>query len=492
MDEGSVGDVDRIDDVGAAHLHFKNGEHSLKPENCETREIKQVQVQMEASSPDSSFGVIAEFLDGKNVNAVDQTDNAPCSSRQETNDAGDVVEELTVKTCDGSSMAIVGRSSNRARLEINRTQLRHPFPLDGDSPGSTSMSKREGDRGTPSIWRNAGKMSLPETSIGELAIPVNGEAKNVERNPVPVEAFSHEGIKTKMLSQSGFSQFFVRKTLKGKGVTFKGPPHNRSKAGNTDHQTVTSSGTPLVISNTSAKVSSSIPLAAYDVLPCLPSKASNPSSSANPSDIHRGCGGEGLSLREWMKSERQEVNKAECLYIFRQIVDHVDYSHSQGVALFDLRPSLFKIFKENAVKYVGSGIQRESFDSNMNKDTISQLENPLVRRRSGDTGFPPSPCIPAKKQKSSGHPSSRQWPMFQRAGGVNIQTENDDNATQEFHFRSNQTHCSTAARPFTSMSEHLEEKWYASPEELRGDTRSVSSNIYSLGILLFEVWRNFY
>ncbi|CAH2071090.1 unnamed protein product [Thlaspi arvense] len=476
-DESSVGDVSRISEADvAAHLHFKNGQQSLKPENVEIHETKEVQVQREAVSPDTSFGVIADFLDGKIVN---QTENAPCSSQQNAaNDgAGDVVEELTVKTCDGSSMAIVGRSSSRARLEINRSQLQHRFPLSGDLPSSSSM-------------RSAGKLSLPEASNGEeeQVLAVNGGAN--ERNPVPVDALSHGGIKTKMLSKSGFSQFFVKKTLKGKGVTFRGPPHQRSKASNLDQQAVTSSsGSPLVISNTPAKVSSSIPLAAAnDVFPCLPAKANNPSSCANPScanpsDIHRGCGDEGLSMREWLKSERQEVNKAECLYIFRQIVGHVEDAHSQGVVLCDIRPSSFKILKENVVKYVGSGFQQQSFDGDMNKSTLSQLENPLVRKRSGDSGFSASPFFSAKKQKSGGT-SSRQWPMFQRAGGVNIQTGNDD--AQELHFRSSQAQSSTAAHTFTSMNEQVEEKWYASPEELRGETRSVSSDIYSLGILLFE------
>lgn len=492
MDESSVGDVSRINEADTAHLQFKNGQQSFKPENCEIQEIKEVQVQRDAGSPDNTFGVIAEFLNGENVNHVDQTDNEPCSSRQNTNDAGDVVEELTVKTCEGSSMAIVGRSSNRARLEMNRSQFLQRFPLDSDLPGSSSMSKREIDRGMPR--RNAGKMSLPETSTKELAISVNVEANehltNVERDPVPIDALSNGGIKTKILSQSGFSQFFVKKTLKGKGVTFRGPPHNRSKASNMAQQTVASFGSPLVIANTSAKVSSSIPLASNDVLPRLPSNAINPSSCGNPSDKHKGCGGEseGLSLREWLKAERQKVRKAECLYIFRQIVKHVDASHSQGVVLCDLLPSFFKIFKENTVKYVGSGFQRESFDNNMNKDALSQLENPLVRRQSsGDIGFSSSP---AKKQKSNGQ-SSRQWPMFQRAGGVNIQTENDNGATQEFHFRSSQPNCSRGSLPFTSTSAQLEEKWYASPEQLRDETCSASSNIYSLGILLYEVWRNF-
>lgn len=470
MDESSVGDVSSsINDAEAAHIQFKN---SHKPD--EIQETKQVQAEVQRddhpTSPDSSFGVIADFLDGKNVN---ETENEPCSS---TNDVSDVVEELTVKTCDGSSVAIVGSSSSRsARLEINRSQFLHRFPLGGDLPSSSSMDKREGDKGLTSILRNASMSSTGE----QVDVTVN-----VERNPVPSEALAHGGIKTKMLSQSGFSQFFVKKTLKGKGVTFRGPPLNRSKASNVDQQSVASSVSPLVISkNTPEKVSGSTPLAVEDC-DALPSKVGNSSSCANPSD--NGCGGEGLSLRDWLKSERQEVNKAECLRIFRQIVEHVDDSHSQGVTLCDLRPSLFKILKENEVKYVGSGFQRESSDRN-----LSQPEKPLVRRRLGDTGFASSPGVPAKKQKSSG-PSSRQWPMFQRAGNVNIQTENDVGATQELRLRSSQPQCSPFARSFTSMSEQLEEKWYASPEELRGETRSVSSDIYSLGILLFEVWGFFY
>ncbi|KAF8077432.1 hypothetical protein N665_1036s0007 [Sinapis alba] len=477
MDESSVGDVSSsINDAEAAHIQFKNGQQSLKPD--EIQETKQVQVEVQRDdpgSPDSSFGVIADFLDGKNVN---ETENEPCSSRQNANDAAggddDVVEELTVKTCEGSSMAIVGCSSSRARLEINRSQLLHRFPLDGELPSSSSMDKRGGDKGITSILRNAGKSSTGE----QVDVAVN-----VERNPVPVEALAHGGIKTKMLSQSGFSQFFVKKTLKGKGVTFRGPPHNRSKASNVDQQSVASSASPFVISNnTPAKVSGSTPLA-VEACDVLPFKAGNPFSCTNPSES--GCGGEGLSLRDWLKSERQEVNKAECLRIFRQIVEHVDDSHSQGVVLCELRLSLFKLLKENEVKYVGSGCQRESSDK-----TLSQLEKPPVRRRLGDTGFDSSPSVPAKKQKSSG-PSSRQWPMFQRAGNVNIQTENDVVATQELRLRSSQPQCSPFARSFTSMSEQLEEKWYASPEELRGETCSVSSNIYSMGILLFELLSQF-
>ncbi|KAJ4876251.1 Protein SPA1-RELATED 2 [Raphanus sativus] len=445
MDESSVGDVSSsINEAEAAHIQFKNGQQSLKPD--EIQETKQVQAEVQPSSPDSSFGVIADFLDGKNVN---ETENEPCSSRQNANDDDDVVEELTVKTCEGSSVAIVGSSSSRgARLEINRSQLLH----------------REGEKGITSILRNAGKSST-------------GEQVSVE----PVEALAHGGgIKTKMLSQSGFSQFFVKKTLKGKGVTFRGPPLNRSKPTNLDQQSVAS---PLVTSkNTPAKVSGSTPLA-VEAFGVFSLKGGSPSSCTNPSDS--GCGGEGLSLRDWLKAERQEVNKAEGLRIFRLIVEHVDDSHSQGVVLCDLCPSLFKILKENEVKYVGSGFQRESSGK-----TLSQLEKPLVRRRLGDTGFASSPGFPAKKQKASG-PSSRQWPMFQRAGNVNIQTENDFGATQELRLRSSQPQCSPSARSFTSMSEQLEVKWYASPEELRDETCSVSSNIYSLGILLFELLSQF-
>lgn len=60
MDESSVGDVSSsINEAEAAHIQFKNGQQSLKPD--EIQETKQVQAEVQPSSPDSSFGVIADF-----------------------------------------------------------------------------------------------------------------------------------------------------------------------------------------------------------------------------------------------------------------------------------------------------------------------------------------------------------------------------------------------------------------------------------------------
>ncbi|XP_010541450.1 PREDICTED: protein SPA1-RELATED 2 [Tarenaya hassleriana] len=495
MDERVAEDVSRVHEAEAAHLQFKDGEQSLKPENCgELLETKEVHAEEGVSSPDSSFDVIAEILEGKNVNPLDQRENPPCSSLQNTGDVDDVVEELMVRNCDGSSVGIVGISRNKERLESMHGQSQHPFQSGGGSSSTSSKSKKGTNKVTPGIWLNAGKMPFPESSARELSSSKHDEANeyfmNVDRNVVPKEALSHGSLKTKILSQSGFSQFFVKTTLKGKGVIFKGPPHSRYKATSLEHQNPSTSGNTVVVSNAPVKVSTSAPLVAYDVSPCSPSKASKSSSCADISVRHRGCGGEGLTLREWLQSERHKVNKNVCLYIFRQILDLVDHSHSERVVLCDLRPSSFKMFKENGIKYVGTSSEGESFDNNTNKATLCHMENPLVRKRSIDMGLHSSTSILVKKQKSNDHASSSQRPIF-RHGSVNIRSENDSNDTRGFPIRFGQTQSGTAFRPFTSMMGQLEEKWYASPEELRGDICSASSNIYRLGILLFELLSRF-
>ncbi|XP_040969861.1 protein SPA1-RELATED 2 isoform X3 [Gossypium hirsutum] len=45
----------------------------------------------------------------------------------------------------------------------------------------------------------------------------------------------------------------------------------------------------------------------------------------------------------------------------------------------------------------------------------------------------------------------------------------------------------TAQHQSVSVNEQLEEKWYASPEEINEGVCTILSNIYSLGVLFFEL-----
>jgi hypothetical protein len=48
-------------------------------------------------------------------------------------------------------------------------------------------------------------------------------------------------------------------------------------------------------------------------------------------------------------------------------------------------------------------------------------------------------------------------------------------------------HAFAEEKQFTSETIQLEEKWYSCPEVLNDGTNTFSSNVYRLGVLVFEV-----
>ena len=105
--------------------------------------------------------------------------------------------------------------------------------------------------------------------------------------------------------------------------------------------------------------------------------------------------------------------------------------------------------------------------------------------------------LSAKKQKFNENTTLTRWPLFHSRAGLKIETINN----MKFSHNESSEHCpntefsnsgspyaSNSAQPLSiSVNQQLEEKWYASPEELNEGVCTVSSNIYSLGVLLFEV-----
>ncbi|KAM1019471.1 hypothetical protein ACFX13_041557 [Malus domestica] len=145
----------------------------------------------------------------------------------------------------------------------------------------------------------------------------------------------------------------------------------------------------------------------------------------------------GISLREWLKPGSHKVDIAESLLIFRQIVELVDFEHSQGVALQDLRPSCFILLPSNNIKYTGASAIEEP---------VSIVNRDLINKR---------------KFEQDAHAE-------RILGGKQIKM-------------------SEAQQGSTSVIVQLEEKWYTSPEEFNKRGCTLSSNVYSLGILLFEL-----
>lgn len=88
---------------------------------------------------------------------------------------------------------------------------------------------------------------------------------------------------------------------------------------------------------------------------------------------------DGTNLRELLQPGYRKMNKLESLQLFRQIVELVDFAHSQGVVLLDLRPSHFVLLPSNKISYIGSSASREA---------ATVLNQDLKRKRPWKQGEP--------------------------------------------------------------------------------------------------------
>ncbi|KAF5734207.1 protein SPA1-RELATED 2 [Tripterygium wilfordii] len=504
MDEGLMDEVAPVDVAEVAHIQRKEIEYPLKSENCNIVEPRDLHINKENDYSESSFHVLAKILEGEDVDGGVNSVNASegrCASPRYMDDAGNMVEELMVRNDSTSNVAVVGTSNNRERLQTRQNQWQHLYQLAGGSGSASSRgdsTHRDDGQAMPSSHEDVDRSSFSESLAQKPSI--DGRVAVMERLTDPENEgvmsglSSHGGIRTKILSKSGFSQFFVKNTLKGKGVIYRGPPQNNTRI------------VPKEQNNAKAAVcgvvapSASMDLIAQNKLPYSCYTRSGPGSSTN----------NGVNLREWL-STRREVNKIESLNIFRQVLDLVDHFHSQEVALLDLQPSAFKLLQSNQVKYLGSTLQREMSESVTDQE-IPFLGNGVIRRRPLDQGMFPSVGLCGKKQKFSENGNLRtRWPFCPSKYGFKLETANDieskvadkQNSRDEY----DQTHhifgsgiqrksssppaSSTALQQSASIGLQLEVKWYKSPEELSEGVCTISSNIYSLGVLFFELLGHF-
>jgi len=229
--------------------------------------------------------------------------------------------------------------------------------------------------------------------------------------------------------------------------------------------------------------------------------AKSPHNSTGP-----GSGGsdtDGVTLREWLKSRHCKGSKTDHLSIFRKIVDLVDGSHSEGVAMHNLYPSHIKLLPSNQVMYLGLPTQKQTLDSIANSEVL-QLENSFIRKRLSEKVISASLNLRSKKQKFNENARvAGDWSQCPPRTDLNLQIANDikvnavgsqdycNEYKEDIQFsKHNMRSMSRIPHIFNagqlqlnSLNERLEDKWYSSPEG--GCT--TSSNIYCLGVLLFEV-----
>ncbi|XP_047342033.1 protein SPA1-RELATED 2-like [Impatiens glandulifera] len=386
----------------------------------------------------------AEHTGRKTLDAVSVSED-PYSVISTMDGTGLMVEELTVRKHERENM-IVGSSKNKDVIQPKQIQR-----SSGNFAGDAS------NKGTPSFWEEPGFTVFSDYLNKQPLADQNSESAeqipNDEKIPVSSDmVISPGGIRTKILSKSGFSDFFMKSTLKGKGVICKGP---------------TREDVPKVRDQ------------ANPVAPKADTMSSNSQLSAKvtyPTHCHHDLN-VGPSLREWLKDGHYRAKKMESMYIFRQIVEFVDHSHLRGVVVSDLRPSCFKLLPGNQAAYVGPSAAAPLSGYRNDKRPLEQAVITSVSQWT-------------KRQKQ------REDLNLIRIGqqdSVNRSIENievrrgrksDSSPTIPLGFR-------TLESMPSYENDQLEEKWYASPEELSGRECTFSSNIYALGVLLFELLGSF-
>jgi serine/threonine protein kinase len=144
-------------------------------------------------------------------------------------------------------------------------------------------------------------------------------------------------------------------------------------------------------------------------------------------------GGE-VSLREWLDRPGRAVEAAECLHVFRQVAEAVAVAHAPGVVVGSARPSCFVVSPPFArVAFIESAFGSDASGSCSGSDADPDASPP----RRGD---------------GAGRGEERAGKSF----------------------------------PLKSVLA-MELNWYTSPEEADDSAATFASDVYRLGVLLFEV-----
>lgn len=263
----------------------------------------------------------------------------------------------------------------------------------------------------------------------------------------------------------------------------------------------------------------------------------------------------GIILRQWIGYTPRVVDKIENLHIFKQILEIMEHAHSQGMLLGNIRPSCFVLSALNRVEFLESLASQVNFECSKNTvfpssnpiDHTSKFHQNRKRSRQyfstevvqghghGDRHELPNQSV---KPSGTDNPHSEHHHVgvdatFRRKGSESIRTSSVDQnigQTCERYFidseiegtddgkllsknahnpgydlaegrqvmdRSDQQ-CRSRMMVSIGDNHHsteecllLEESWYTSPEQLNEGSSSFSSDIYSLGVLLFELFCTF-
>ncbi|KAI3988356.1 hypothetical protein MKX01_012145 [Papaver californicum] len=174
-----------------------------------------------------------------------------------------------------------------------------------------------------------------------------------------------------------------------------------------------------------------------------------------------------VTLRKWLDRSERLVDHLECLHIFKQIVEIVSISHSRSKVVHNVRPSCFILSSSNSVSFVQSSSNSSlelDEDASNNQHGKFFPSRPELLKRKCELGNGESPL----EKSPTGAPENIDDREMEDCSNVADVEESKKNTK-------------------TNQIMLMERSWYTSPEEIAGAPSSLSSDIYCLGVLLFEL-----
>ncbi|KAF1866446.1 hypothetical protein Lal_00017829 [Lupinus albus] len=191
-----------------------------------------------------------------------------------------------------------------------------------------------------------------------------------------------------------------------------------------------------------------------------------------------------VSLRQWLDKPERSVDVFKCLHIFRQIVDLVNIAHSQGVVVHNVRPSCFFISSFNHISFIES-----ASCSNSSSDSLGYRRNNqgveiknLISTHQKSLGS--EDFVPGKTSKTGLSDSSCMLSKAVQAARASLIEETEENKIKD---RRKAEEGKKKSFPMKQILQ-MEMSWYYSSEELAGTPSSCASDVYQLGVLLFELF----
>ncbi|KAJ9686309.1 hypothetical protein PVL29_015283 [Vitis rotundifolia] len=205
-----------------------------------------------------------------------------------------------------------------------------------------------------------------------------------------------------------------------------------------------------------------------------------------------------VSLRRWLDKPNRSVDLLECLHIFRQIVEIVNLAHSQGVVVHNVRPSCFVMSSSNRVSFIESAScsssGSDSYEDDFNRHSLPSPQN-LHQQQSRlvTEDYPTEISASGTSRVASGtsqvasDTSSLQLSSAFALRQLIVEEMEENKLTNSRKIEAEERKKTFPLKQILLM----EISWYCSPEEDEGAPSSFCSDVYRLGVLLFELFCTF-